>query len=139
MNKNFLTYLKESIALNLPNDEKKGQPLLIKSDEKSIRDIPLMKADYDSIKSANQFNRKLKQERASILKKYNLKIENGEIKSQKTLEDNSQLDLFGQKEIICLITKKISVELLKDFFLLAVKFLKDISIFQFQINLIYLK
>jgi hypothetical protein len=100
MNKNFLTYLKESIALNLPNDEKKGQPLLIKSDEKSIRDIPLMKTDYDSIKSANQFNRKLKQERASILKKHNLKIENGEIKSAKqSLEDDNQLDLFGQKEV----------------------------------------
>ena len=99
MNQNFLTYLKESIALNLPNDEKKEQPLLIKSDEKSIQDIPLMKTDYDSIKSANRINRKLKQERASILKKYNLKIENGEIKSKKQLEDNDQLDLFDQKEI----------------------------------------
>ena len=99
MNQNFLEYLKESIALHLPHDEKEKEPLLIKSDEKSISDIPRMKADYDEIKKLNRTNRKLKQTRASILKKHNLKIEDGQIKEREPLVDNGQLELFGKKEI----------------------------------------
>ena len=99
MNQNFLEYLKESIALHLPHDEKEKEPFLIKSDEKSISDIPRMKADYDEIKKLNRTNRKLKQTRASILKKHNLKIEDGQIKEREPLVDNGQLELFGKKEI----------------------------------------
>lgn len=99
MNQNFLLYLKESIALNLPHDEKEKEPLLIKSDEKSIHDIPRMQKDYEEIKEINRANRRFKQERASILKKYNLKIENGEIKEKEPIIDNDQLGLFGKKEV----------------------------------------
>ena len=95
MKNHFLTYLKESLALNPPVSVKENEPILdIKTDEKSIQDIPELVKHMEKVKGKNlknnQLTRKLKKERASILKKYNLKIENGKIVS-KEKDDNDFL------------------------------------------------
>jgi hypothetical protein len=94
MQNNFLIYLKESLSLNPPVRVKKNEPTLdIKTDEKSVQDIPILVKHMETVKGKNLKNneliRKLKKERASILKKYNLKIENNEIVSKE--EDNDFL------------------------------------------------
>jgi hypothetical protein len=94
MKNHFLTYLKESLALNPPVSVKENEPTLdIKTDEKSVKDIPSLVKHMKTIKGKNlknnELTRKLKKERASILKKYNLKIENNEIVSKE--EDNDFL------------------------------------------------
>jgi hypothetical protein len=92
MKNHFLTYLKESLALNPPVSVKENEPVLgINTYEKSVRDAKTLVSDINSLKTKNLENakltRKLKKERASILKKYNLKIENNEIVS-KEKDDN---------------------------------------------------
>jgi hypothetical protein len=94
MKNHFLTYLKESLALNSPINVKENEPILdIKTDEKSVQDIPNLVKHMKTLKGKNlknnELTRKLKKERASILKKYNLKIENNEIVNKE--EDNDFL------------------------------------------------
>ena len=95
MKNNFLIYLKESLALNPPVSVKENEPILdINTYEKSVKDAETLVSDIDALKTKNLENskltRKLKKERASILKKYNLKIENGQIVS-KEKDDNDFL------------------------------------------------
>jgi hypothetical protein len=99
----FFTYLKESMALNLPTQLKADElGLDLKTDEKSIKDISDMFRDFKDFKKDNNRKQKLekfkkfKKERASILKKYNLKIENGEIVSRN--KPDNQLSLFNNIE-----------------------------------------
>ena len=86
--KHFFTYLKESIALNPVIKPKKGEMELgLETGVKSMMDIPKMREDFEDLKSKKIKNRSFKKKRASILKKYNLKIEDGEIIEKETEQD----------------------------------------------------
>ena len=83
--KHFFTYLKESIALNPVIKSKKGEMELgLETGVKSMMDIPKMREDFEDLKTKKIINRSFKKKRASILKKYNLKIEDGQILQKET-------------------------------------------------------